>query len=747
MKNLLILLLSILSVTSYGQIAIDSTLSTTTSPRVNIAATASWVISGTDTYSVTVSKVKLKDKCTYSMYFTNGNTGSATLSFNGGSAITFKKWSSGSLANLTSGDITSGQRLQFTYNGTYLILASGGSSGSGSSTFTGLTDGPGSFTGKTLNFTRVNAGETALEYQTPSQVKTDIGLSNVDNTSDASKPVSTLQATADALNLKIASNLSDLNNAGTARTNLGLGTLATQSLTFGTGVATALAINVGSAGAPVLLNGAGGTPSSLTLTNATGLPPTTGISGWPSNASGALTNNGSGTLSWVPPGLLGYTTTATAAGTTTLTASSNYYQYFTGTNIQTVQLPVVSTLTQLGQGFEIDNLSTGNLTVNSSGGNAVATVVPGGKLTLTAILLTGTTAASWNYFSDVPNPMTAQYDMMYGGGLVNSVAQPTRIPNGTTGQFLMATTSGAPTWSTVSASQYSVNQNSTGLFAYSNTNTLTSSAIGSSYQLAATIWGYQYVTPSSYAPVAAFSNAMVYQTSAVGGQFIWSNGATIEMELDANKYLRHGFRVGIGSTTTGPSASLHLLPAAVATAWVPELQIDAAANTALTASTAFPDVLMNGATQTWGSGTIAIQPKVWVKANTLAGTSGTNTATVAAGIQVDPWAVGTNGAITNNYTIYSNGKIGYPFTYTAGGTTGDQTINKPTGSLNIAATGTTVTLTNSFITANSIVFPVLMTSDATATSVKSAVVTAGQCVFTLNAACTAEIKIGFEVKN
>jgi hypothetical protein len=41
---------------------------------------------------------------------------------------------------------------------------------------------------------------------------------------------------------------------------------------FGTGVAAALGINIGSAGAPVLFNGAGGTPSSLTLTNAIGLP-------------------------------------------------------------------------------------------------------------------------------------------------------------------------------------------------------------------------------------------------------------------------------------------------------------------------------------------------------------------------------------------------------------------------------------------------------------------------------------------
>lgn len=50
--------------------------------------------------------------------------------------------------------------------------------------------------------------------------KADVGLGSVDNTTDTSKPVSTAQAAADALNLKIASNLADLNNTATARTNL-----------------------------------------------------------------------------------------------------------------------------------------------------------------------------------------------------------------------------------------------------------------------------------------------------------------------------------------------------------------------------------------------------------------------------------------------------------------------------------------------------------------------------------------------
>jgi hypothetical protein len=93
--------------------------------------------------------------------------------------------------------------------------------------------------------------------------------------------------------------------------------------------------------------------------------------------------------------ITGYTTTATAAGTTTLTVASNSYQYFTGTTTQTITMPVTSTL-ELGRTWIFVNESTGILTVNSSGSNLITTVGAGETVTVQCILLTGTSAASWN---------------------------------------------------------------------------------------------------------------------------------------------------------------------------------------------------------------------------------------------------------------------------------------------------------------------------------------------------------------
>ena len=113
-----------------------------------------------------------------------------------------------------------------------------------------------------------------------------------------------------------------------------------------------------------------------------------------------------------------YTTTATAAGTTTLTASSTLLQFFTGSTTQTVVLPVVSTLST-GQRYEIHNNSTGAITVNSSGGNLVATVPASITTVCTCILITGTTAASWD--ADIQG-FTSTVPVAQGGTAASTAA-------------------------------------------------------------------------------------------------------------------------------------------------------------------------------------------------------------------------------------------------------------------------------------------------------------------------------------
>lgn len=101
---------------------------------------------------------------------------------------------------------------------------------------------------------------------------------------------------------------------------------------------------------------------------------------------------------------------------------------------------------------------------------------------------------------------------------------------------------------------------------------------------------------------------------------------------------------------------------------------------------------------------------------------------------------------TQLFGVTNKGKIVMDATVTAGGTTGNQTINKPSGTVNIAAAGTTVTVTNNLVTTSSIVLAVLRTNDATAT-IKNVVPGSGSFVINLGAAATAEVSIGFVVIN
>ena len=136
-----------------------------------------------------------------------------------------------------------------------------------------------------------------------------------------------------------------------------------------------------------------------------------------------------------------------AAGTTTLAVGSPYLTQITGVTTQAITLPVASTLS-LGQAFAVLNRSTGAVTVNSSGANLVQTMAANSQLIVTCVLISGTTAASWDaaYSTGVAgftNPMTTGGDLIYGGA--SGVA--TRLANGSAAQVLTSNgTTLAPSW-------------------------------------------------------------------------------------------------------------------------------------------------------------------------------------------------------------------------------------------------------------------------------------------------------------
>lgn len=163
--------------------------------------------------------------------------------------------------------------------------------------------------------------------------------------------------------------------------------------TTGTGVLTALGINVGSAGAFVALNGAGGTPSSLTLTNATGLP----VAGITSSTSTAL---GVGSLE------LG------AASDTTLSRSAAGVLSVEGSNVF-----ASNTKTDVVQGAQLVTLSSSSTdTYVGTAGVAITGYVTGTHYTFVSNTA-NTGAASLNI-----NAIGAKTIVKVAGGITTTLA-------------------------------------------------------------------------------------------------------------------------------------------------------------------------------------------------------------------------------------------------------------------------------------------------------------------------------------
>jgi hypothetical protein len=133
MKRILILLLTLCSIASFCQTLIDPSASPTTT-RINTAISEALTASGTDTYTVSVlgsySYTWLSGKAV-SVTFPNINTGASTLNFDGLGSKNIYKWSSGSLVAVSAGDLVGTVRLR--YDGTQFVMEGGTGSGGGGS--------------------------------------------------------------------------------------------------------------------------------------------------------------------------------------------------------------------------------------------------------------------------------------------------------------------------------------------------------------------------------------------------------------------------------------------------------------------------------------------------------------------------------------------------------------------------------------------------------------------------------------
>ena len=131
----------------------------------------------------------------------------------------------------------------------------------------------------------------------------------------------------------------------------------------------------------------------------------------------------------------------------------------------------------------------------------------------------------------------------------------------------------------------------------------------------------------------------------------------------------------------------------------------------------------------------------WASSTDSTGTPDTGLSRVSSGVV----GVGTGAAASVAGTLSLNAVI-LSKTITTPGTTGAQTINKSSGRVNFAAAAASLVVTNSLVTANSIIQCTVATNDAT---MKAAQVVAGSGSFTIYASAnpTAETAVNFTVTN
>lgn len=240
---------------------------------------------------------------------------------------------------------------------------------------------------------------------------------------------------------------------------------------------------------------------------------------------------------------------------------------------------------------------------------------------------------------------------------------------------------------------------------------------------------------------SAYTNRLsINNTSAV-----FTSAGNVDTTIGASGYLSGAYNVTVGNTGSGITTGMKYATAG--------------ANNTQTTGTANAPILYHEFRGGFAQAASGAGVQVFAGFSPVVN----HTATVGASryeairVNVTETSVGTaqnylmrlgtgGGTYAPKFDITNAGKAIYDSTITAGGTTGDRTINKPSGTVNFAAAATAITVTNSLCTTSSIVICVVRTNDTTAT-IKNVVPGSGSFVITLDAAATAETSVGFIVNN